>query len=201
MESLSKVLNFVKRYNKDAFVFQAGGSLLDHPTRDIDVLVMIPDSAGNKDLFVKYVTHNKDYFQELRDIDEIYGEENKYQAKLRFNMPELYHLSGDKGYIIDQDAYDLVVKVTEDGVDIDMLIIFDNKNKHDFIFTRMGFFPLSIQQIALDLETGILWKSSWQENPEILYSNKGKSYQKYKLYYPERGFLSIEQPLPGLIPF
>ena len=201
MESLSKVLNFVKRYNKDAFVFQAGGSLLDHPTRDIDVLVMIPDSADNKDLFTKYVTRNDDYFQKLRDIDEIYGEANQYQAKLRFNMPELYHLSGDKGYIIDQDEYDLVVKVTEDGVDIDMLVIFDNKNKHDFIFTRMGFFPLSIQQIALDLETGILWKSSWQEHPEILYSNKGKSYQKYKLYYPERGFLSIEQPLPELIPF
>ena len=201
MDSLSKVLNFVKRYNKDAFVFQAGGSLLDHPTRDIDVLVMIPDSADNKYLFTKYVTRNDDYFQKLRDIDEIYGEANQYQVKLRFNMPELYHLSGDKGYIIDQDAYDLVVKVTEDGVDIDMLVIFDNKNKHDFIFTRMGFFPLSIQQIALDLETGILWKSSWQENPEILYSNKGKSYQKYKLYYPERGFLSIHPPLPELILF
>ena len=204
MNLLEKVLMLVKGYNKNSFVFQAGGSLLSHPTRDFDFLVMVPvhncKEATQKD-FCEYILKNHSKVGDLVEITETYSEEAKETEALRFPMCELRHLAGADGLVYACDGYDVVIKLKFHGVNVDLLVRFDLKSKHDFIFSSFGFFPLSIQHIALDLDTYVEWKSSWQEGEIIFFSCYGKSLDKYKVYYPDRQFKPLPGTGEGSIPF
>lgn len=204
MNLLEKVLNLVKGFDENSFVFQAGGSLLPHPTRDFDFLVMIPVGKCKEvtqSNFGGYISKNHSVVGDLVGITETYDGAGREKEVLRFPMCELRHLEGADGVVYDYDGYDLVVKLKFKGVSVDLLVRFDLKSKHDFIFSSFGFFPLSIQHIALDLDTYIEWKSSWQEGEVIFFSCWGKSLDKYKIYYPERQFKPLPGTGTGSIPF
>ncbi len=204
MNLLEKVLNLVKGFDENSFVFQAGGSLLPHPTRDFDFLVMIPVGKckeATQSNFGEYISKNHSVVGDLVEITGAYDGEDEEKEALRFPMCELRHLAGADGVVYGYDGYDLVVKLKFKGVNVDLLVRFDLKSKHDFIFSSFGFFPLSIQHIALDLETYIEWTSSWQKCPIIFFSSYGKSLEKYRGYYPDRQFKPLPGTGKGCIPF
>lgn len=182
---------FCRDLDKDSRLFQAGGSLLDHGTRDIDIIVQFPNITPDE---VKYCEENSDYwgFSKFEYSEKYVGA----SGSVRFSDivgsfdPDVKEIT--KLGVVTED-YDLVVKGKCLGVDFDLLMMFDDCPHPDFIKRRLSFFPLSIQQVALDLHTRELVRSIWQDSDIIWYGSISHSLEKYKSYYPDRIFKDIRE--------
>lgn len=201
--SLARIVDFVRALNKRAKLFQAGGSLLSHPTQDIDILVQYPgyDTGEILEHCKRYREFGFDGIKVLSAYEE--GEVNPEEPP--FKMPELKPFDGSFLLEADQqtkEKYDMVIKVVREEMIFDLLISYDfSIDPEQFLMRRFSFFPLSIQQIAKDLTTDKMYRSQWQRSEVIYYASKGKSYQKYRKYYPDKEFSPIPKPEINYFPF
>lgn len=162
---ITNAITFCLAADPDAILFQAGGSLLEHETHDIDIIVKMPHSDS-----AAMLEHSKEYYK--------FGFH-------KVNVCEAYNEKKDE-----PGSFDMVIKLTcPDGMIIDLCILFDqSRDLDDFIFEQFTYFPLSIQQIAKRLDTGQMYRSIWQPLDTIHYLSEGKALDKYKKYYPDRIF-------------
>jgi hypothetical protein len=194
MDSMKEnVIDLIKRFCHDldegSYLFQVGGSLLDHETHDLDIVVLFPNITPEDVGCCKENANHWGFDEfELKPIyDGAIQSFSSSKGSFDPDVKEVFKLD------LVTETYDLVVKSKCLGVEVDLLMMFGEELTPDFIKNRLSFFPLSIQQIALDLQTGELIKSIWQDSEIIWYGSHCLSLNKYREYYPDRVFKNIRE--------
>ena len=155
----------------------------------MDIIVLFPNIAPDE---VECCQDNAQYwgFNKFELKPAYNGESQSFSSNKGSFDPDVKEVT-ELGLVT--EAYDLVVFSEIIGHKVDLLMMFGEEFTPDFIKNRLSFFPLSIQQIALNLQTGELVKSIWQDSDIIWYGALGNALDKYKEYYPDRVFKSISE--------